>query len=129
MASLRFLCYFLHALLIVLNAPVDHIGSMRFRILQGLRKDQIYFVLALGIGNGIYTWNSVLKEHIKECEKELQLNEVISDIVLNDTIITCTIILSYISRLFNTTFDWISARVCVCVYVCGWVIITIICAH
>ncbi|KYN45271.1 hypothetical protein ALC56_00277 [Trachymyrmex septentrionalis] len=47
---------------------------MRFRILQGLRKDQIYFVLALGIGNGIYTWNSVLKEHIKECEKELQLN-------------------------------------------------------
>ncbi|KYM83312.1 hypothetical protein ALC53_06211 [Atta colombica] len=53
---------------------------MRIRIPGGLRKDQIYVVLALGIGSGIYTWNSVLKEHMKEYEKELQLNEVISEL-------------------------------------------------
>ena len=55
---------------------------MRIRIPGGLRKDQIYVVLALGIGSGIYTWNSVLKEHMKEYEKELQLNEVISELYL-----------------------------------------------
>jgi len=55
---------------------------MRIRIPGGLRKDQIYVVLALGIGSGIYTWNSVLKEYMKEYEKELQLNEVISELYL-----------------------------------------------
>ncbi|KYM94502.1 hypothetical protein ALC62_14945 [Cyphomyrmex costatus] len=47
------------------------------RIPLGLRKDQFFIVLVVGLGTGIYNWNSLIKEHIKECETELQLNEVI----------------------------------------------------
>jgi len=53
---------------------------MRIRVPQGVRKDQIYVVLILGVATGIYSWRTLLREHIRERERELELNEVIKRI-------------------------------------------------
>lgn len=53
---------------------------MRIKVPRGIGKDQIYIVLILGSATGIYNWNTLLKDHMKEREKELQLNEVIKRI-------------------------------------------------
>jgi len=53
---------------------------MKLRVPQGIRKDQIYIVLFLGVATGIYSWKTLLTEHIRERERELQLNEVIKRI-------------------------------------------------
>lgn len=51
---------------------------MRIKVPRGIGKDQIYIVLILGSITGFYNWNTLLKDHMKEREKELQLNEVIN---------------------------------------------------
>lgn len=72
---------------------------MKIRVPRGIRKDQIYIVLILGTGTGIYNWNNLLKEHMKEREKELQLNEVIKRIQNISLVITYTpiVLIEYIS--------------------------------
>jgi len=48
---------------------------MRVRVPHGVSKDQIFIVLALGAVTGIYGWKTLLKDYVKEREKELELNE------------------------------------------------------
>lgn len=54
--------------------------NMRIRVPRGITKDQIYIAIVLGLGTGIYSWNKLLAEYVKEREKELQLNEVVEQI-------------------------------------------------
>jgi len=72
---------------------------MRIRLPRGIGKDQIYLVLILGFGTGIYGWNSLIKEYVKEHKTELQLNEVINRIASNISIITYTSVI--LIKLYN----------------------------
>jgi len=75
---------------------------MRIRVPQGVRKDQLYIVLILGTATGIYNWRTLLREHMRERERELQLNEVIKRIAsITKQWFNHNLYTGYIARLFH----------------------------